>query len=162
MRACVGAQRSLLGCCSDHHCHWILRRHSNPLRVLAGFGLESAVSVWPVTPPNTEPEAQHRPRNTHPNTGTHLINAPMQYQAPWRSLVQCACAGGKNCYLKTLTGCEMPADAVPTIDSTIFMVGGPDCAPPISIPLPGPYSSAGSCNNSAQFVGYTGIVQLLA
>lgn len=42
-------------------------------------------------------------------------------------------AGGQNCYLKTLTGCALPADAVATGDATIFMIGGPDCAPPLLV-----------------------------
>lgn len=36
--------------------------------------------------------------------------------------------GMKNCYLKGLTGCELPMDAVPTADATIFLIGGLDCA----------------------------------
>lgn len=47
---------------------------------------------------------------------------------------------GQNCYLKTLTGCVLPADVVLTGDATIFMIGGPDCAlaaGPVAAPVGG-------------------------
>lgn len=57
-------------------------------------------------------------------TAEALCNAASYYgdnpEADW--------PGGANCYLKTLTGCELPADATMTGDATIFMIGSGECA----------------------------------